>query len=108
MLANRNLKWVNTAKCLLCLTGLGLAGSTIGQIGRGVKPLSPDLLARLATVLGIPADDLAAVTGISLPDNPPPTHPAATELAGLIWDVRRLTSDQVRCLRDDAESLRSE
>ncbi|MEV4018451.1 hypothetical protein AB0J35_48960 [Nonomuraea angiospora] len=108
MLAYRNLGWTSTAKCLLCLTGLGLAGATIGRIGRGVKELSPDLLARFATLLGIPADDLAAVVGIDLPENPPPAHPAAADLAGLIWDARRLTSDQVRHLHDEAGSLRSD
>ncbi|WP_433444934.1 hypothetical protein [Nonomuraea sp. CA-141351] len=108
MLANRNLNWTDAAKTLLCLTGLGLSPVTIGQIGRGRKELSPDLLARLATVLGIPAGDLAAVTGIDLPEELPPAHPAVAELAGLIWDVRRLTADQVRQLRDEAESLQRE
>ncbi|MGW0204181.1 helix-turn-helix domain-containing protein [Nonomuraea sp. NPDC003201] len=108
MLAHRNLDWTSAAKCLFCLTGLGLAGATIGRIGRGVNELSPDLLARLATLLGIPVDDLAAVTGIDLPENPPPAHPAAADLAGLIWDVRQLTSDQVRHLRNEAKSLQSD
>ncbi|MEV1003581.1 hypothetical protein [Nonomuraea sp. NPDC050202] len=108
MLAYRNLGWVNSAKCLLCLTGLGLAGSTIGMIGRGVKELTPDLLARFATVLGIASSDLSAVTGIELPDQPPPAHPAAKDLAELIWDARRLISNQVRHLHDEAKSLRGE
>ncbi|MFC4116321.1 hypothetical protein [Nonomuraea zeae] len=106
MLANRNLNWQAAAKTLLCLTGLGLSGATIGQIARGSKELTPDLLARLATVLGIPSGDLAAVTGIDLPEEPPPAHPAAAELAGLIWDVRRLTTGQVRQVLDEAMSLR--
>ncbi|MFC4013399.1 hypothetical protein ACFOY2_39660 [Nonomuraea purpurea] len=108
MLAYRNLGWTSAAKCLLCLTGLGLAGATIGGIGRGVKELSPDLLARFATVLGIPVGDLAAVTGIAPPESPPPAYPAAADLAGLIWDVRRLTYEQVRHLHDEAETLQSD
>ncbi|MGR6912624.1 hypothetical protein ACU635_00015 [[Actinomadura] parvosata] len=108
MLAYRNLNWVNSAKCLLCLTSLYLAGSTVGKIGRGVNGLTPDLLARFATVLGIAGGDLSAVTGIELPAHPPPAHSAAKDLAGLIWDARRLTSDQVRHLHDEAESLRGE
>lgn len=108
MMVNRNLNWTSTAKVLYCLTGLGLSSVTIGQIGRGRKELSPDLIARLATVLGIPAGDLAAVTGIDLPEQPPQAHPAAAELAGLIWDVRRLTAGQVQQVREEAEALQQE
>ncbi|SDJ93217.1 hypothetical protein SAMN05421869_11355 [Nonomuraea jiangxiensis] len=108
MLTNRNLNWTAAAKALYCLTGLALSPATIGQIGRGRKELSPDLLARLATVLGIPAADLAAVTGIRLPTKMPPAHPAAAELTTLLWDVRRLTAEQVRQVLNETESLRGE
>lgn len=105
MLHNRNLRWTAAAKTLLCLTGIYLAASTIGAIGRGRKELSPELLTGLATVLGIPADDLAALTGIELPEGTPPQNPAAAEVAELIWDVRRLTADQLRHVRGQAESM---
>jgi hypothetical protein len=105
MLHNRNLRWTAAAKTLLCLTGIYLAASTIGAIGRGRKELSPELLTGLATVLGIPTDDLTALTGIDLPENTPPQNPAAAEIAELIWDVRRLTADQLRHIRDQAESM---
>ncbi|MET7337116.1 hypothetical protein [Nonomuraea sp. NPDC005650] len=108
MLANRNLHWTPAAKTLYSLTGLGLSSVTIGQIGHSRKELSPDLLARLATVLGIPAGDLAAVTGIGLPMEAPPAHSAAADLAGLVWDVRRLTAEQVQQICDEATSLREE
>ena len=61
--------------------------------------------AGLATVLGIPADDLAALTGIELPEDTPPQNLAAAEVAELIWEVRRLTADQLRHVRSQAESM---
>jgi hypothetical protein len=48
MLHNRNLRWTAAAKTLLCLTGIYLAASTVGAIGRSRKELSPELLTGLA------------------------------------------------------------
>ncbi|SEG56201.1 hypothetical protein SAMN04489712_106293 [Thermomonospora echinospora] len=105
MLRNRSLAWTGSAMVLLCLTGRYLAGATIGAVGGGRKELTPDLLADFATVLGIPADDMAALTGIELPDVAPRQNPVAADVAELIWDVRRLTADQVEQVRTTAESL---
>ncbi|MFF4389432.1 hypothetical protein ACFY0G_21995 [Streptomyces sp. NPDC001552] len=71
-------------------------------MGRGLKELSPDLQADCATVLGIRADDLAVLAGIGLPDGHRPPSRAAVEVAGLVRDVRRLSREQVRELRDTA------
>jgi hypothetical protein len=106
MLANRNLNWSCSAKTLFHLTSLRLAASTIGAVGHGRKALTPDLLVGFATVLGIPADGLAALTGIELPDGTPSQKTTAVGIAELIWDLRRLTADQVRQVRDKAESMR--
>ncbi|MFD3872808.1 hypothetical protein [Streptomyces sp. NPDC058623] len=71
----------------------------------GGGELTPDLLAVYAIVHGIHADDLAALTGVDLPDRTASTSEAAVDMTGLIWDVRRLTLDQVQQLRDTATSM---
>jgi hypothetical protein len=108
MLDNRNLDWTSSAKTLFHLTGLYLAGATIGAIGHGRKQLSPDLMAGFATVLGIPSGGLAALTGMELVDQTSSQNPAAADVADLIWDIRHLTADQVRQIRDAAKSMRPE
>ena len=77
-------------------------------MGAGRKELTPGLLADYATVLGIPLADLAALTDIEPPDPPPPQNPAAPHVAELIWDVRRLTIQQVRQASDYAMSMLQE
>jgi|SRR5215467_3772883 len=105
MLRNRNLDWSSSAKVLFRLTGIGpLSASTVGAIGHGRKELSPELLVGFATVLAISAGDLAALTGIDLGDRLMPASPASADVAGLIWDIRRLTADQMRQVCDAAKS----
>lgn len=109
MLGNRNLDWSGGVWALGLLTRhLYLSAATIGMVGHGRKELTPDLLVGFATVLGIPADDLAAITGIEPAGDISPPNPAAAEVAELIWEVRRLTADQVRQVCDEAESMRQE
>jgi hypothetical protein len=83
-----------------------LSAATIGMVGHGRKELTPDLFAGFAVVLGIAADDLSAITGIERADDIPPRIPAATDVAELIWKVRRLTAGQMRQVCDKAESMR--
>ncbi|HVK19954.1 MAG TPA: hypothetical protein VM677_01190 [Actinokineospora sp.] len=106
MLANRNLGWTQIAKMLLVVTGRYWAASTYGQVGRGVKQVTPDLLIDFSTLLNIPAADLAALTGVPLEHAPSPASPAVEGVGGLIWDVRRLTSGQVQHVHEFAESMR--
>jgi hypothetical protein len=54
-----------------------------------------------------PADDLAALGAMDLPDGMPPTDPAADDIADLLWEARRLTGDQVREAYLTAESMLS-
>ncbi|SEE98375.1 hypothetical protein SAMN05216489_09381 [Streptomyces sp. 3213] len=96
MAGNRNLSWTGIAQTFLILTGRYWAASTYGAVGHGRKELTPDLLADFATVLGVPADTLSVLTGVDVPDVPPPRCPAAVDAAELLWDIRRLTVDQVR------------
>ncbi|MFG2233290.1 hypothetical protein ACGFNX_25340 [Streptomyces sp. NPDC048723] len=65
LLANRNLRWSAGAQVFLYLTGRYWSPATYAQVGHGLMELSPDLQADYATVLGIRADDLAVLTGIS-------------------------------------------
>lgn len=58
-------------------------------------------------MLGIPAGDLAALTSITLPEEPHTTEPTAADMADLIWDLRRLTADQVRHVVEAAASMRT-
>ncbi|MEU5640175.1 hypothetical protein [Streptomyces milbemycinicus] len=103
LLGNRNLDWTTSAKVLLAMTGLYLSASTIGAVGHGRRELTPELLTGFGTVLGIPTNDLAALTGIKLPAGKPEL--ALADLAELLWDVRRLTGDQVRQMSKAARFL---
>jgi hypothetical protein len=105
MLRNRNLDWMGSAKCLARLTPHYLAASTIGLVGHSRRELTPDLLVSFATLLAVPADDLAAITGVELAKDTPSSGPAVSDAAELIWDVRRLTAGQVRQILDEAESM---
>ncbi|MFI9563405.1 hypothetical protein [Streptomyces rishiriensis] len=105
---NRNLPSPTAAAKILAVLTEGrvyLAASTISGIGRGRAPLTPDRVAGFATALGIPTGDLAAVTGIALPEPSRPADPPAAEMAGLLWNCRRLTTAQVEQVRDEARSM---
>ncbi|MEV0909337.1 hypothetical protein [Streptomyces hokutonensis] len=105
---NRNLHSLTaTAKILAILTEgrVYLAASTISGIGRGLVPLTSDRVEAFATALGIPAGDLAAITGVELREPSAPDDPLAAEMAGLLWNCRRLTTAQVGLVRDEAESM---
>ncbi|MFF3128410.1 hypothetical protein ACFVRD_40455 [Streptomyces sp. NPDC057908] len=82
--------------------------AVVSQVGgTSRKQLTPDLVADFGTLLGIPADDLAALTGITLSEEPHTQEPAAADMAELLWDLRRLTADQVRHASEAAVSMRS-
>ncbi|MDX2675925.1 hypothetical protein [Streptomyces soliscabiei] len=105
---NRNLRSPTAAAKILALLTEGrvyLAASTISGIGRGRVPLTPDRVAGFATALGIAVGDLAAITGVEVPEPPRPDNPLAAETAGLLWDCRRLTTDQAEGVRAEARSM---
>ncbi|MEV6055414.1 hypothetical protein [Streptomyces sp. NPDC052107] len=101
---NRNLGLGSVAKTFALLTGRYWSAATYGVLARGGKDVTADLLADFAAVLGVAAPDLAALTG-ALACEAPATA-AAAGLGELIWDVRRLTTDQMRRTVDLAGSLR--
>jgi transcriptional regulator with XRE-family HTH domain len=109
LLHNRNLDWIGAARYLYGLGGGPvLSASTIGMIGRGRKPLTPDLLAGFGAVLDIASADLSALTGIDASMSGARIHPDADEAAELIWSARELTAEQLRQVRNHAHDIRHE
>jgi hypothetical protein len=92
---NRNLSWTAVAKTFLAVTGRYWSATTYGGVGRGTTPVTADLLVDFCAVLDVPSEDLAAVTGVALPDAPSAAKPIVG-VAELIWDVRRLTFRQLQ------------
>lgn len=105
---NRNLHSLTSAARILSLLTEGrvfLAASTVSGIGRGRAPLTPERVAGFAAALGVPTGDLAALTGVEVPEPSPPEDPLVAEMAGLLWNCRRLTAAQAERVRDEAESM---
>ncbi|MFD9125061.1 hypothetical protein [Kitasatospora sp. NPDC059571] len=106
MAANRNLGRTAAARTFLLLTGRYWSAATYGAVGRGRIPLTPDLVADFATVLGIPTGILAALTGIEPAGAAPAQDRATTYAAEIIWDARRLSADQLRRCTTVAQALK--
>ncbi|MET9244817.1 hypothetical protein [Nonomuraea sp. NPDC003709] len=105
---NRNLHSPIAAVKTLALLTQGrvyLSASTIHSIAAGSAPLKPIWLAGFATTLGIPAADLAAITGIDLSEVALPHDPLAAEMAKLLWNCRRLTASQIESVCTEAEAM---
>lgn len=105
MLRYRNLDWMGMARIFAHLTGRYWSASTYGMVGSGRKALTADLVHDFGTVLGIAPDDLAALTGTTLSVELRGPEPAAVDMAELIWDLRRLTADQVQRVSEVAASM---
>lgn len=104
MLHNRNLNWTGAAKALLVLTGLVLSPATIGAVGRGQKELTPELLVGFAMTLGVSPEDLGAMFSIKVASRS--KDAVVEDLARLVWDVSRLTVDQIRTICNEAKVMR--
>jgi hypothetical protein len=92
MLENRNLGWMDIAVMFAEVGNHYLSAATYGQIGVGRQPLTPALLMDFTYLLDVPVDDLTALTGITPAKG---SRPPRARVAELIWDVRRLTAEQV-------------
>ncbi|MFD8073264.1 hypothetical protein ACFV3E_11490 [Streptomyces sp. NPDC059718] len=103
---NRNLGWLATAKTFFLVTGRCWSAATYGGVGRGTVPLTAGLLADFCAVLDVPSDDLAALTGVALPDVSPAATSSTAGVAELIWDVRRLTEDRLLAVTELAARMR--
>lgn len=99
---NRNLG-ISAGHVIMAVTGRGLSSSTVIMAGYNRKPLSSEEFADYIAVLDISTGDLAAMTGVEASE-PVRGHPPGTaETARLIWDVRRLSTDQVRLITEEAK-----
>ncbi|MFJ4776317.1 helix-turn-helix domain-containing protein [Streptomyces sp. NPDC088762] len=106
MFQYRNLDWMGIAKTLAVVTPTYLSAATYGVIGAGRKELTPHLVTDFAALLGIDADELAALTGIVLSDVPRPPSSEAVDAAALLWEVRRLSATQAQHISELARTMR--
>ncbi|MEV7595900.1 hypothetical protein AB0O91_00750 [Kitasatospora sp. NPDC089797] len=106
MLQYRNLTRMGIAKALAFVTTTYLSAATFGVIGADRVELTPSLVTDFAAVLGIDARDLAAATGVLLPQAPPPPSAAAADVAELLWEARRLSAAQAQHVSELARALR--
>jgi len=107
LLGNRNLGNHLTAKSLFAGTqgSMYLSESTVWNWLVHSRKLTPAVFAGFAAVLGIQVAELAALTGFGLPPRPVPEGPMSAVVAELIWDMRRLTVEQVRHVREAAGTM---
>ncbi|WP_141722428.1 hypothetical protein [Micromonospora haikouensis] len=105
LLRNRNIRPYSPKVLYLIGDGPMVSSSTVAMLGPGRTKLTPQYVTAFATVLGFPADDLAAVAGIAAAADPR-LHRSHVELAGLAWDARRLTGDQLSEVLNLARRLR--
>jgi len=82
-----------------------LSGSTYMHIGYGRTSLRLYWVVGFVTALGVPPGDLAAITGIELPDEPLRDDPVASETAELLWNLRHLSGAQARHVLDVAKAM---
>jgi hypothetical protein len=106
MLQYRNLGWMGMARTLALVTPTYLSASAYGLIGSGRAELTPRLVTDFAAVLGINATELAALSGVSLPEPPPSPLPEAEDVAALLWEARRLSATQAQQVSELAAVLR--
>ncbi|MGV9271235.1 hypothetical protein ACWDRR_42105 [Kitasatospora sp. NPDC003701] len=107
MVTSRNLGWTGTAKVFRQLTGRYWMSDAYGRIASGAEALTPELVADFATVLGLPAGDLAALLGMPLPPEASRPDDAVADGALLLRGLRRLGVEQLREAEDLARSLQS-
>ena len=108
LFSNRNLHSpTDAAKTVATLTRgrMYLSAATYMVIGHGRTSVRPDWVTGFATALGIPAGDLAAITGIEASGEPVRTDPLASEVAELIWNLRRLSATQAKHVLHEANAM---
>jgi len=107
LFANRNLA-TSAGYAIWAMSGRVLSGITPAAQGYRGKKLTREELADYISVLDISAADMSIVTGVDLSAQVPGRLPGTAETARLMWDVRRLTVDQVRDVCQTARSYREQ
>ncbi|MFF2659130.1 hypothetical protein ACFVUH_17400 [Kitasatospora sp. NPDC058032] len=108
MLRHRNLRPSGLATTLAVVTPSYLSAAAYGVIGSDRRELTSRLVMDFATLLGIDARDLSALTGVALPESPPPPAPEAGDAAALLWEARRLSAAQAQYVAELARAMRPE
>jgi hypothetical protein len=109
LFGNRNLSAVDAVKVLYMLTGFGpWSAATLWQVGKGRKKVPDDLVAASAVVLGISADDLAAMADRRPPGPVWSTASTASDAAALIWEARRIPPAQMAEVATQSHILQHE
>ncbi|GAA2013665.1 hypothetical protein GCM10009839_05570 [Catenulispora yoronensis] len=106
LIHNRNLG-SRVAYAMACMTHgrMYLARTTYRSMTDRPTQLKPDWILSIAAVVGIPAGDLSAMTGVPLPEEPLRGERRTAELRDLLWNCRRLTADQATQVRDTADAM---
>lgn len=96
LLANRNIRMHPHLAPVLRDVGDAPHGEVVGIVEalNDESKLTPRYVTAFAAVLGMPAGDLAALTGIG-PPVAARLYPRHARLAALAWDARRLNSEQL-------------
>ncbi|AEV84816.1 hypothetical protein ACWT_3793 [Actinoplanes sp. SE50] len=105
LLRNRNIRPYSPKVLYFIGNGPIVSHSTMAMLGPGRTKLTPQYVTAFATVLGIPADELAAVTGVAAAVDPM-LHGNHAELAELAWAARRLDGNQLAEALELATELR--
>ncbi|WP_051838255.1 hypothetical protein [Streptomyces sp. NRRL F-2580] len=85
-----------------------LSAATCSVIGAGRTELTPHLVTDFAALLGIDARELAALTGVLLPEPPSPPAAEAVDAATVLWELRRLSAPHAERVAEPAESMRGD
>ncbi|MEU9086217.1 hypothetical protein [Streptomyces sp. NPDC048357] len=104
----RNLSRSGLAHAMAVVTPTYLSAPTYSVIGDGHSELTPRLVTDFAALLGIEARELAALTGVPLPETPGPPAPEAVDAAAVLWELRRLSAPQAEHIAELAKSMREE
>lgn len=86
---------------------VGISPTYLSQVEQcNVDPPTADRVKRMAEILGEDVDELTALAGRLTQDLPGIIHEKPKEMADMLRAVRGLTADQLRKLRDEAESMK--
>jgi hypothetical protein len=95
LLRNRNISPHNARILKAVGDGPYVSDSTVAMLGPGRVVITPQYVTAFAHLLGYPAGDIVALTGVGPVVEDARVHPASAEIAALAWQSRRLSSEQL-------------